>query len=136
MVIDVEVIDRLQAEHDGASGCVVDGRAPDSRTHPSGYPAAVQILALERAVPGVRDDAFTDALLRTEAERLWELHQAGVVRQAFFRTDRDEAVLLLEAADAEAARSVLDELPLVSAGFIDFEVITLRAYPGFARLFG
>ncbi|MDQ1305063.1 MAG: hypothetical protein QG671_892 [Actinomycetota bacterium] len=95
----------------------------------------MQVLALERAVPGVRDDAFTDALLRTEAERLWELQQAGVVRQAFFRTDRDEAVLVLEAPDAQTARSVLDGLPLVSAGLIDFEVIVLRAYPGFARLF-
>ena len=66
---------------------------------------------------------------------MWELQQAGVVRQAFFRTDRDEAVLLLEAPDAQTARSVLDGLPLVSAGLIDFEVIALRAYPGFARLF-
>jgi hypothetical protein len=95
----------------------------------------MQVLALERAVPGVPDDAFTPALLRAEAERLWELNQAGVVRQAFFRMDRQEAVLLLEAVDAETARSVLDELPLVSAGLIDFDVVTLRAYPGFARLF-
>jgi hypothetical protein len=96
----------------------------------------VQVLAIERAVPGVPDGAFTTALLRAEAEHLWELHQAGVVRQPFFRTDRHEAVLLLEVVGPEAARAALDGLPLVSAGLIDFEIVPLRAYPGFARLFG
>lgn len=102
---------------------------------PGGYAAVVQVLALERSVPGVLDDAFTPALLGAEAEHLWELHQAGVVRQMFFRTDRPEAVLLLEVADPEAARGALDQLPLVSSGLIDFEIVPLRAYSGFARLF-
>lgn len=96
----------------------------------------MQVLALERSVPGVMDDAFTPALLKAEAEHLWELHQTGVVRQAFFRTDRHEAVLLLEVADPEAAQGALDELPLVRTGLIAFEIVPLRAYPGFARLFG
>jgi len=96
----------------------------------------VQVLAIERAVSGVADDAFTAAVLMAEAEHLWELHLAGVVRQSFFRADRHEAVLMLEADSPEAARAVLNTLPLVSAGLIDFEVVPLRAYPGFARLFG
>jgi hypothetical protein len=36
-------------------------------------------------------------------------------------------------AAAEAAPA---SLPMVAAGQIDFEVLPLRAYPGFARLFG
>ena len=86
-------------------------------------------------MPGVLDGAFTPDLLRAEAEHLWELHQTGVVRQLFFRADRHEAVLLLEVAGPEAARVALDELPLVRSGLIDFEMVPLRAYPGFARLF-
>jgi hypothetical protein len=35
----------------------------------------------------------------------------------------------------EAARATLSTLPLVERGLIDFELIALRAYPGFARLF-
>lgn len=101
-----------------------------------GYAAEVQVLALERSVPGVVDDAFTPALLRAEAEHLWTLHQTGVVRQMFFRADRHEAVLLLEVAGPEAASAALGELPLVRCGLIDFEIVPLRAYPGFARLFG
>ena len=100
-----------------------------------GYAARVQVLALERSVPGVGDDAFTPALLKAEAECLWELHQSGVVRQLFFRADRHAAVLLLEVAGPEAAKEALGELPLVSSGLIDFEIVPLRAYPGFARLF-
>jgi len=42
---------------------------------------------------------------------------------------------MLEAADAAEAQAVLATLPLVRAGLIAFEVIPLRAYPGFARLF-
>lgn len=95
----------------------------------------MQILAIERSVPGTPADAFTTALLRAEAEHLWELYEAGVVRQPFFRADRHEAVLLLECDSPQAARATLDRFPLVSAGLIDFEIIPLRTYPGFARLF-
>ena len=95
----------------------------------------VRVLALERSVPDVLEDAFTPALLRAEAECLWQLHQTGVVRQMFFRADRPEAVLLLEVAGVEAARGALGELPLVRSGLIDFEIVPLRAYPGLARLF-
>ena len=46
-----------------------------------------------------------------------------------------EAVLMLECADVDEARSVLDTLPLVREKLIGFELIPLMAYPGFARLF-
>jgi hypothetical protein len=34
-----------------------------------------------------------------------------------------------------AGRKIVRELPLVRAGLIDFELVPLKAYPGFARLF-
>ena len=49
--------------------------------------------------------------------------------------DRHEAVLVLECADAAEARSALAGLPLVAAGLIEFELIPLVPYDGFARLF-
>ena len=111
------------------------GRNAQPGPQHDGYAAEVQVLALEQSLPGVLEDAFTSALLRAEAEHLWQLHQSGVVRQMFFRADRHEAVLLLEVAGSEAAKAALGELPLVRAGLIDFEIVPLRAYPGFARLF-
>lgn len=94
----------------------------------------MKILAIEHEVPGVLDDAFAP-LGKAEAARAWALHQAGVIRELYFRADRHEAVLVLECADTSEARAVLATLPLVEAGLIAFEVIPLVAYPGFARLF-
>jgi hypothetical protein len=45
------------------------------------------------------------------------------------------AVLVLECSDVDEAKHILGNLPLVRAGLIDFEVIPLIAYSGFARLF-
>jgi hypothetical protein len=95
----------------------------------------VKILALEKEVPGVPDDAF-EPHLRAEAARAWELHQAGVLRELYFRADRAEAVLVLECPGIDEARAALATLPLVREGLIDFELVPLAPYPGFARLFG
>jgi muconolactone delta-isomerase len=95
----------------------------------------MKILALEKEVPGITDNRFTPEILRTEATRAWEMHQAGMIRELYFRRDRQEAVLILECKDAEEARSVLATLPLVKEGLITFDIIPLTAYPGFARLF-
>ncbi len=61
-------------------------------------------------------------------------HQAGSIRELFFRADEPAAVLALECGDVDEARRVLASLPMVAAGLIDFESIPLRAYPGFGRL--
>lgn len=101
----------------------------------SGAPDRMKILAIETDVPGVQDSDFTPELLRAEAARAWALHQAGIVRELYFRADRHQAVLVLECADSADARRALDSLPLVERGMIAFEIIPLAAYPGFARLF-
>ena len=95
----------------------------------------MQVLAIERPAEDAGDDEVTPELLADEARRVWQLHQAGVIREIYFREDRSSAVVFLECPDAEAAAAVLETLPLVHAGLIEFEVIPLRAYPGFGRLF-
>jgi len=44
-------------------------------------------------------------------------------------------VIVLEALDAAAAEAALGTLPLVEAGAISFEVVGLRPYDGWTRLF-
>jgi hypothetical protein len=95
----------------------------------------MKILALEKEIAGITDEPFTPAILKTEAMRAWQLHQQGVLRELYFRQDRNEAVLILECRDAEEAQSVLATFPLVKAGLIAFEIIPLSSYDGFARLF-
>ena len=95
----------------------------------------MKILALETEVPGVAAEAFKPHL-EAEAARVWELQQAGALREIYYRGDRTDAVLILECADVAEAERVLGTLPLVQAGLIVFEVIPLKPYPGLARLFG
>ncbi|MBN1876533.1 MAG: superoxide dismutase [Anaerolineae bacterium] len=95
----------------------------------------MKLLAIEQDIPGVSAIHFTPQLKKAEAARVWELYQAGVFRELYFRQDAANAVLVLECADAESARIVLETLPLVKAGLIAFEIIPLIAYPGFSRLF-
>jgi hypothetical protein len=94
----------------------------------------MKILALEKDVPGVRGEKFHPHL-KAEAARVWELYQAGVLREIYFRQDRTSAVLVMECADVAEARGILATLPLVREGLIDFEIIPLVPYPGLSRLF-
>jgi muconolactone delta-isomerase len=94
----------------------------------------MKILAIEHDAPGLTDDDFAPHLA-DEARRAWELHQSGIIRELYFRADEEAAVLVLECADVQEAQTVLSTLPLVKAGLISFELIPLKAYPGFARLF-
>jgi muconolactone delta-isomerase len=94
----------------------------------------MKILALEHELPGATTEKFQQ-YSHDEAAHVWELHQQGVIRELYFRADRNEAVLVLECNDIQAVHEVLAGLPLVKHGLIIFELIPLRAYPGFARLF-
>lgn len=95
----------------------------------------MKFLALEREIAANPDSAF-QPLLKAEAVRVWELYQSGLLRELYFRSDQHTAVLVLECVDEVAARETLNTLPLVKAGLIEFDIIPLAPYSGFARLFG
>jgi hypothetical protein len=94
----------------------------------------MKVLALGRDTAPADDPRFAE-VRPAEARRVWELYQADVVREMYFRADRPNGVLVLEVPDLAAARAAIDSLPLVVAGLIDFDLVPLKPYPGFARLF-
>ena len=94
---------------------------------------AMKFLAIERPVVGATSEAM-QPLLKSEARRVWELQEAGVVREAYFTPSHD-AVLVLECADEQAAMEALNSLPLVCENQIRFEITALLPYTGFERLF-
>lgn len=94
----------------------------------------MKILALEHELPGATAEKFQE-LAKKEALKAWELHQAGLIRELYFRADRNKAVLILECASVKEAQDILSELPFVRHGLINFEILPLKAYPGFERLF-
>jgi hypothetical protein len=95
----------------------------------------VKILAVEREKAGVQSEDF-QPVLKEEARHAWELYRQGVFRELYFDDRRHTAVIMMECENVNAAREVLGRLPLVRAGLIEFEIIPLRAYDGFERLFG
>ncbi len=94
----------------------------------------MKILAMERELPGVQPDQFAQHL-KPEALRVWGLYSSGALREMYFTRDGSEAVLMLECSDEHEAVRLLDELPLVRAGLIRFDIFPLVPYTGFARLF-
>ena len=95
----------------------------------------MKILAIEKEIPNTAPELFAPHL-KDEAAQVWELYRGGKLREIYFRGDRDTAVLILECVDVEEAGRLLESLPLVKEGLIEFEVIALVPYPGFERLFG
>lgn len=94
----------------------------------------MKILALEKELPGATSEMF-QRHSKAEAARAWELYKEGIFRELYFRSDQHTAVLVLECPGVQEAREVLSSLPLVREGLIEFEILPLEPYPGFARLF-
>lgn len=94
----------------------------------------MKILAFEVEQPGLGAADFAPHL-KAEARRVWDLQQAGLVREVHFRADQHTAVLVLECPTLEDAQAALNTLPLVEYGLITFDLIPLTPYDGLARLF-
>ncbi len=94
----------------------------------------MKILALEKSIRGVSSDDFQPHLEK-EAQKVWQLQKQDIIREIYFRADRREAVIILECSNIDDAREALSTLPLAKAGLIEFELIPLRQYSGFERLF-
>lgn len=93
----------------------------------------MKVLVIEKEIPGVKEEQFTPHL-RAEGLKAWELYQSGKFRELYFSKD-NFAVLILECEDEKEAAEILNTLPLVREGLIDFDIIPLLPYPGFSRLF-
>ena len=64
----------------------------------------MKVLALGRDVVAQDDPRFAE-LRPAEARRAWDLYQADVLREIYFRADRPNGVLVFEVPDLAAARS-------------------------------
>ena len=92
----------------------------------------MKILAIEKEMAPV-DWEGKDEILISEARTAYEFYLAGKFREMYF-TEEMNAVLILECPDLKSARNLIDQLPLVKAKLIDFNLMELHAYSGFSRL--
>lgn len=94
----------------------------------------MRYLALERELDTLPRPDLPE-LLRKEAAAVWALQKSGVVRDIWFTRPAHTAVVLLECPSVAAARAHLEQLPLVRAGRIRFDLLELAPYDGYERLF-
>lgn len=92
----------------------------------------MKILAVERELKPVPREA--DGILKKEAFKVWELSEKDIIREMYFN-EKHCAVMILECPDKSVASEILKELPLVQEGYIVFDLMELRPYTGFGRLF-
>jgi hypothetical protein len=92
----------------------------------------MKILALEKELKNVAWESESQTLIE-EAKAAYQLILSGSIREIYF-TENKNAVLVLECENKIVARQLLDELPLVRKGLIDFEIMELQPYRGFSRL--
>jgi hypothetical protein len=94
----------------------------------------MKILAIARVDPQTTP-AKMQPHLEAEVKHAWKLYKEGTLREMYDRQDRTGVVLVLECSSVDEARKVLDELPFVREGLIDFEAIPLGPFPYFEMLF-
>ena len=92
----------------------------------------MKILAIEKEIEGVNWDN-TEELLEQEAKAVFQLYLSDNLREIYFTEDKN-AVLILETKNKQAAKRLLDTLPLVQSGKIQFEIMTLNPYNGYERI--
>lgn len=92
----------------------------------------MKILAVEKEIQAVDWNNETQSLIE-EAKSAYKLMLSGNLREIYF-TENKNAVLILECDDKVVAKELLDTLPLVKKGLIEFEIMELHPYTGFSRL--
>jgi muconolactone delta-isomerase len=90
------------------------------------------MVTSSRRIEQYRDADFAP-VLPGETARIKQLYADGVVRQIWHRGDGLGACFVLEAADLDAAREIVEELPIARAGLAEFTVLALTPYRGFSR---
>ena len=94
----------------------------------------MKIIALEKELENARTIDFRKNA-KAEAKALWQLYLKEIVREFYFRKEKNLTVLILEVKNKAEAKKALGKLPFVSKKLIEFELIPLKPYPGFKRLF-
>jgi hypothetical protein len=70
-----------------------------------------------------------EALMAAEMRTARDLYREGLIREAYMDESYSQAVLLLDATDLHTATEQLGRYPMVRAGLIHFQIISLVGLP-------
>ena len=87
----------------------------------------MQIIAMDKLKPGVSEERIGSYLLQ-EIKAGLVLYLQDKIRTFWFRQDGPGAVLMLECQSMEEARSLVDSLPFVKEGIVDFDLIPIGPF--------
>jgi hypothetical protein len=82
----------------------------------------MKVFALGSFAKPIPDDERKQ-LMSKEVPDTLKLYLDGKIDQFWFREDKPGVVFLVNAASIEAARSILEALPLVANGYLAYEYI-------------
>lgn len=92
----------------------------------------MQFLLYSRRLSEQFPEAEFAARGEAEMQQARALYTEGVIRQIWHRADIPGACMVLEADSVEQARARLLTLPLYGAGMVEFTIVPLKPYAGFA----
>ena len=84
----------------------------------------MQVLAVDKLLPEATPEKMANGLIE-ELHATIGLYLEDKIRQFYFRGDRNGIVLILEVDNLADARAILDGLPFVRDGLLDFDLIPL-----------
>lgn len=95
----------------------------------------MQHVAILRLKPQATEEAQA-RYRKAEVAKVWELTRSDALRSIhFFSGAGNGAVLHIEAGDRPTAEALVRELPMVEAGLLEAEILTLAPFTGFEALF-
>ncbi|MGI0524768.1 hypothetical protein [Rhizobium giardinii] len=92
----------------------------------------MQFLVISRRLTDKFSEADFEPIVPLEGARARYLYSIGFTRQIWHRGDQPGACQIVEADTLEEARAHLSTLPMAQAGMIEFDIIPLKPYAGFA----
>ncbi|MEI6683720.1 MAG: hypothetical protein WCO44_13875 [Bacteroidota bacterium] len=93
----------------------------------------MKILAVEKNVCQIDPDKERKTLSE-QAIAIYELYHDEIVREFYFN-ENHEAILVMEYTSISACEELLHDLPLAKHGLTRFELMEMRPYTGFERVF-
>jgi muconolactone delta-isomerase len=93
-----------------------------------------EFLVVFRRSPGAALEAI-EALERKEAEAAWFLHKEGLVSEMYRRSDQAGGVMVFALESLVDVHAAIATLPLVSAGLVSYELISLSPFFTLESLF-
>ena len=73
--------------------------------------------------------------IRPEAMASWKLWESEMMRAVWYKADMSGAVMVLDAPSMKEIEEALDTLPMIHEGLLKPEIIPLKSYTGWDKLF-